>query len=82
MPEVRLCATCAVEQPSEGPLPAVCPICADERQYVPSDGQRWTTLDALVAEGRQGSLAEREPGLTAITVTPASRAMASVDVPM
>jgi hypothetical protein len=70
MDPVRLCATCAVEQPSDGPLPAVCPICADERQWVPVDGQRWTTLDALAAEGRRGALAELEPGVTALTVTP------------
>lgn len=67
---VRLCATCAVEQPSEGPLPAVCPICADERQYVPPGGQRWTTLDALAADGTRGSLIGLEPGITAIATEP------------
>ncbi|HEY0374395.1 MAG TPA: hydrolase [Amnibacterium sp.] len=66
---VRLCATCAVEQPSDGPLPDVCPICADERQYVPAGGQRWTTLDELAADHR-GALAELEPGIVAIATDP------------
>lgn len=35
------CATCGVERAA--PLPEVCPICADERQFVPRSGQRWTT---------------------------------------
>lgn len=70
MPEVRLCATCGVEQHADGPLPEVCPVCADERQYVPTAGQRWTTLGELAREGRRGSLAELEPGLVAITVEP------------
>lgn len=70
MDPVRLCVTCAVEQPADGPLPAVCPICADERQWVPVDGQRWTTLDVLTEEGHRGALTELEPGITAITVSP------------
>lgn len=68
---VRLCATCAVEQPSEGELPEVCPICADERQYVPPEGQRWTTLEELAGEGRSASLTDVEPGIRAITAQPA-----------
>ncbi len=31
---------------SETP-PAACPMCDDERQYIPPGGQQWTTLDAL-----------------------------------
>ncbi|MGH3071658.1 MAG: MBL fold metallo-hydrolase [Gaiellaceae bacterium] len=30
----------------------MCPICADERQYVGAGGQRWTTLEELRAERR------------------------------
>ena len=40
-PELLSCATCGVE--TTAPLPDVCPICADERQYVPASGQAWTT---------------------------------------
>jgi Metallo-beta-lactamase superfamily len=67
---VWICAACAVEQPDSPRPPAVCLICNDERQYVPPSGQRWTTLEALAAEGRTGRLAELEPGLTGIRVTP------------
>lgn len=63
-----ICATCGVEH--SHPLPAVCAICADERQYLPADGiQRWTTLEEL-REGRSIQLEEIEPHLFAITVTP------------
>jgi glyoxylase-like metal-dependent hydrolase (beta-lactamase superfamily II) len=45
-----ICATCAVER--DEPTPGVCPICTDERQYVPEDGQKWLTLDGLAQEGQ------------------------------
>jgi hypothetical protein len=32
--------------PSEAP-PDACPICTDERQFVPASGQSWTTLERL-----------------------------------
>ena len=39
-PDLISCATCGVEH---GPdLPEVCPICADERQWVPEGGQAWS----------------------------------------
>jgi len=56
-----ICATCAVER--DEPTPELCPICTDERQYVPEDGQKWLTLDGLAQEGQQSSLKENEPGL-------------------
>jgi len=37
-----ICATCAVEHAERV---EVCAICADERQWVPAEGQRWTTLE-------------------------------------
>lgn len=56
-----ICATCGVET---GPQPpATCPICADERQYVPADGQRWTSLDELQDSGQQIKISELEPDL-------------------
>src|SRR5215469_13169331 len=39
-----ICKTCGTQYPPSQTAPAHCPICEDERQYVPSDGQRWTTL--------------------------------------
>jgi len=47
-----VCATCAAQFPDADAPPEVCPICTDERQYVPEDGQRWTTLEELAATHR------------------------------
>lgn len=63
-----ICATCAVER--DEPTPEVCPICSDERQYVPEDGQKWLTLDGLAQEGQQTLVKENEPGLIAIQTQP------------
>ncbi|SEE73444.1 hydrolase [Ruania alba] len=53
-----ICATCAVEY--DEPTPEVCPICADERQWVPRDGQRWTSLTELREAGTRLTWAETE----------------------
>ena len=63
-----LCATCGVE--AADPLPSVCPICDDERQFVPRDGQAWTTAGELAASGRTIVVAEVEPGLRSLRVEP------------
>jgi hypothetical protein len=64
---VWICATCAVEtiQP-EG----VCPICADDRQWVPRDGQIWTTLAELNESGHRITFLEPEPDLLGISTEP------------
>lgn len=67
--DAAVCRTCAVQQPP-GPAPARCAICDDERQWVPADGQHWTTLGELRAEDHRGDVRELEPGLTGIGVTP------------
>ncbi|WP_204623504.1 MBL fold metallo-hydrolase [Crenalkalicoccus roseus] len=42
-----LCTACGTQfAETEAPPPA-CPICEDERQFVPATGQGWTTLDRL-----------------------------------
>lgn len=48
-----LCATCGVEYPPAPQPPRQCPICTDERQYVPVTGQAWTTLRRLREHGRR-----------------------------
>ena len=63
-----ICATCAVER--DEPAPELCPICTDERQYVPDDGQQWLTLDALAQQGQQALMTENEPGLFGIRTEP------------
>lgn len=62
-----ICRTCAVEHAEKVD---VCAICADERQWVPVGGQRWTTLDELETEGCRAELTELEPDLFGITTTP------------
>jgi hypothetical protein len=63
-----ICATCAVER--DEPVPEFCPICTDERQYVPADGQKWHTLEELAQAGHQLLLEENEPGLIGIRAAP------------
>jgi len=65
-----ICRTCGVQYaPSDAP-PRACPICEDERQYIGWQGQQWTTLDDLRAEGRHNTVQELEPGLTQIATQP------------
>jgi len=59
-------------QAAEGPAPASCAICADERQFVGvggHGGQRWTTM-AELTEGHHNDVAEEEPGLVGIVTRP------------
>jgi hypothetical protein len=62
-----VCETCGVEH-SEAV--GVCAICADERQWVPADGQKWATLEELRQAGCRVEIAELEPDLFGITVEP------------
>lgn len=70
-----LCAACAVETTptetaaGEGP-PASCPICEDERQYVPPSGQAWTTLQRLQHAGERVVIAELEADLFGLSCEP------------
>lgn len=42
-----ICATCGTGFPSIEATAGGCPICNDDRQYVPPSGQSWTTHDEL-----------------------------------
>src|SRR6516162_10870929 len=65
-----ICTACGAQfAPSEAP-PAHCPICEDERQYVPPRGQTWTTLPALAASHFNG-YREHAPGVIGIGTQPA-----------
>ncbi|WP_231735891.1 hydrolase [Arthrobacter sp. YC-RL1] len=61
------CAGCAVEFPPGSKPTGQCPICADERQYIPGGTQRWVSTEELVAAGRDLEFTTLEPGLTAVT---------------
>jgi hypothetical protein len=63
-----ICFTCGAQFAESEEPPAECPVCTDARQYVPEDGQRWTTLDELRAE-RRNEIRE-EAGLTGVGVEP------------
>jgi glyoxylase-like metal-dependent hydrolase (beta-lactamase superfamily II) len=63
-----LCRTCGVEHETAS---AVCAICADERQWVPREGQQWTTPAELAGEGMRSTAAVIEDGLLAVGSTPA-----------
>jgi hypothetical protein len=62
-----VCETCGVEHAE---AVGVCVICADERQWVPGDGQKWATLEELAQAGRRVQIVELEPDLLGITVEP------------
>ena len=65
-----ICATCGNQAaPGEEP-PEHCRICADERQYIGPQGQRWTTLEELAEKGHRADVREVEPGLLGIGVQP------------
>jgi glyoxylase-like metal-dependent hydrolase (beta-lactamase superfamily II) len=64
-----LCATCSTQYPESDEPPAVCAICEDERQYVPEDGQKWTTLEELRAT-HSAVIREELPGLYGIGCEP------------
>lgn len=65
-----ICRTCLNEYPDTEAAPASCPVCADERQFVPPTGQRWTDQDELAREGWTATLTEREPDLWSLVVSP------------
>jgi glyoxylase-like metal-dependent hydrolase (beta-lactamase superfamily II) len=67
---VWICATCGNHYPETGSPPDACVICADERQWVPPTGQRWTTLAELSAAGHRSVVREVEPGLTGVGADP------------
>lgn len=68
---VWICRTCGVEHTdSDRPPDGTCPICADERQWVPESGQAWTTLDKLATDGHQLLHEEVEPGIHRVNREP------------
>lgn len=44
-----ICNACGTSFANSNSTPKSCPICEDDRQYVPAGGQTWTTLEELVA---------------------------------
>jgi len=42
-----ICEACGTQFPNVENAPESCPICSDDRQYVPESGQTWTNLEDL-----------------------------------
>src|SRR5690349_12095747 len=66
----HICVTCGVAFPSADAPPEHCPISEDEREFINWEGQQWTTVDQMRADGHHNVLRELEPGLTAIQTQP------------
>ncbi len=66
---VHICKECGTSYADAPSPPARCPICEDERQYVPASGQAWTTPDELGAT-HVNTWRLLEPGLFEIHTQP------------
>ena len=64
-----ICATCGTQFAATAQPPAQCAICQDPRQYVPTSGQRWTTLDEVSVQHRN-AWQSYEPALLGIGTAP------------
>ncbi len=42
-----ICTACGTQYLQESSMLKFCPICSDDRQYIPEQGQTWTNLDNL-----------------------------------
>jgi glyoxylase-like metal-dependent hydrolase (beta-lactamase superfamily II) len=47
MDQFTICTTCGTQYPPDKPVPQLCIICNDDRQYINENGQSWTSLDLL-----------------------------------
>ena len=57
-----ICNTCGTQFAASDKEPLRCPICDEERQFVPTSGQVWTTHQAL-ARRYTNTFRQHEPGL-------------------
>ena len=69
--EYFICTNCGIQYEASERPPPECPICEDEKQWVPIDGQTWTTLAEMRSSGKyENDMMEVEPGLTGIHTEP------------
>jgi hypothetical protein len=64
-----ICSTCGTQYPPSDAPPSRCPICEDERQYVPARGQTWTTFDEI-RRAHRAAFQRYEPHLLGVGVAP------------
>ncbi|MDR7072440.1 MBL fold metallo-hydrolase [Fictibacillus barbaricus] len=66
-----ICETCGVQYKSTNKVPEQCLICEEERQYVSSKGQNWTTLETLLESGKYKNIVKlEEENLYSLTTAP------------
>ena len=65
-----ICTACGTQYPPSEAPPGTCPVCTDERQFVPASGQSWTTLEKL-RDTHSNKFRRLATGLTIIETTPA-----------
>jgi glyoxylase-like metal-dependent hydrolase (beta-lactamase superfamily II) len=63
-----ICSTCGTQLSVEPQTPDHCPICTDDRQYVPESGQLWA--DTAELENRTIKITQLNSGLYALKITP------------
>ena len=66
-PGLPLCVACGTQY---GAARGDCPLCEDERQFVPQTGQAWTTLEMLRGPSHRGVLHAQGPGVLGIGCEP------------
>jgi len=64
-----ICNTCGTQFLGEKQLNELCPICNDDRQFVPEEGQSWTNLDELKRK-HTVKITQFTDSLYSLTVTP------------
>jgi len=67
---VFLCCACGTSYPDASRQPERCPICEDERQFIPTLGQAWISRDALASTHRN-AWRRHEPDLLSLQTVPA-----------
>ena len=64
-----ICCACGTQFTESAGPPETCPICEDERQFVPEEGQQWTTLDAL-RKGHEIVWRKQADGIHSLVIEP------------
>ena len=67
---VWICTTCGHQYADTPAPPTVCRICTDPRQWVRWEGQTWTTVQEIAAEGHSVEVREMEPDLFGLGIAP------------
>ena len=69
--ERYICKTCGVQYENSFGKPEECIICGEERQFISSNVQNWTTLESMIKEGiYKNTINIEEEGLYSINTSP------------